>query len=81
MNGSFWHWQYRPLICQKRLPSSDARHFRLSGRHPDELFRTADDNGHLPIEAEQLTQHFVRQRHAPSPAQNGRWRTILSTQA
>jgi hypothetical protein len=42
---------------------------------------TAGDNGHLPVEAEQLTQHFMRHCHAPSPAQNGRWRTILNTQA
>ena len=81
MSGSFWLWQYRPLICQKRLPSSDARRVRLCGRRPAELLRTADDYGHLPVEAEQLTQHFMRQRHAPLPAQNGRWRTILNTQA
>ncbi len=43
--------------------------------------RTAGDNGYLPVEAEQLTRHFMRHRHAPSPAQNGRWRTILNTQA
>jgi hypothetical protein len=43
--------------------------------------RTAGDNDHLPVADEQLTQQFMRHRHALSPAQNGRWRTILNTQA
>jgi hypothetical protein len=43
--------------------------------------RTAGDSGQLTVEAEQLTQQFMRRRHAPSSAQNERWRTILNTQA